>query len=155
MKISEYNQMMRYLTSTGEFVKNRRNNDEQSKIKNVGKNNKKTEKKSVEKQNIKVAMSETPEEEADMQMQMEAEQFYKWYLKNRGKTYKDYLKDKRAMLTPEQKKDPKIIELPLPFTFEEELDRMLEEEEKKPVDDESFQKGYEQGIQSILRVRKV
>ena len=49
----------------------------------------------------------------------------------------------------------KDLNLEYVSTFEEELDRMLEEEEKKPVDDESFQKGYEQGIQSVLRLRKV
>ena len=71
------------------------------------------------------------------------------------KKYNDWLKDKRAMLTPEQKKDPKIIELPLPFTFQEELDRMLEEEEKNTEKDESYKRGFDEGIQSILRVRKV
>ena len=100
-------------------------------------------------------MSETPEEEAEMMLSGEAVEFMKWLKKNKDKTYNDWLKDKKAMLTPEQKKDPKIIELPLPFTFQEELDRMLEEEEKNTEKDESYKRGFDEGIQSILRVRKV
>ena len=152
MKISEYNQMMAYLTRPA--------TPEQRKKYNVGnkvetKNTKKTEKKPVEKQTIKVAMSETPEEEAEMMLSGEAVEFMKWLKKNKDKTYNDWLKDKKAMLTPEQKKDPKIIELPLPFTFQEELERMLEEEEKNTEKDESYKRGFDEGIQSILRVRKV
>ena len=90
-----------------------------------------------------------------MMLSGEAVEFMKWLKKNKDKTYNDWLKDKKAMLTPEQKKDPKIIELPLPFTFQEELDRMLEEEEKNTEKDESYKRGFDEGIQSILRVRKV
>ena len=68
-------------------------------------------KKNIKKPTVKFAMSETPEEEAELLLQGEAEEFYKWYLKNRGKTYRDYLKDKKTMLSDDQKKDPKIIDL--------------------------------------------
>ena len=84
------------------------------------------------KKNTKVAMSETPREEAEMMLGLEAEQFMKWLKKNPKGTYKDWLKDKTAMLTDEQKKDKKIIDL-TPFlpSFEEELRRMEEREKEK------------------------
>ena len=75
---------------------------------------------------------------------------------NKDKTYNDWLKNKKAMLTDEQKKDPKIIDLEpyLPFTFDEEIERMLEEKEKQK-ENEIFQRGNDEGIASVLKVRKV
>ena len=60
------------------------------------------------------------------------------------------------MLTDEQKKDPKIIDLVshLPFTFDEEIERMLEEKEKQK-ENETFQRGYDEGIASVLKLKKV
>ena len=109
----------------------------------------------TEKNNIVIAMSETPSEEFQLDLSTEIEQFQEWLKNNKNGTYKEFLEDKTAFLTEEQKKDPKIIELPLPFTFQEELDRMLEEEEKNTEKDESYKRGFDEGIQSILRVRKV
>ena len=87
------------------------------------------------KKNIKVAMSETPKEEADLLLGIESKQFMQWLKKNKNKTYNDWLKDKKAILTEEQKKDKKIIDL-TPFlpSFEEELKRM-EEKEKETLED--------------------
>ena len=84
------------------------------------------------KKNIKVAMSETPKEEADLLLGIESKQFMQWLKKNKNKTYNDWLKDKKAILTEEQKKDKKIIDL-TPFlpSFEEELKRMEEKEKEK------------------------
>ena len=84
------------------------------------------------KKNTKVAMSETPKEEAEMMLGGEAEEFMKWLKDNPDKTYNDWLKDQTAMLTEEQKKDKKIIDL-TPFlpSFEEELRRMEEREKEK------------------------
>ena len=119
------------------------------------KNIKKTEKINNEKPSIKMAMSETPAEEADLLLGSEAEQFMEWLKKNKDKTYNDWLKDKKALLTEEQKKDPKIIDLVpyLPFTFDEEIERMLEDENTPK--EESYKRGFEEGIASILKVRKV
>tara|TARA_B110000444_G_C18286892_1_gene343371 strand:+ start:24 stop:482 length:459 start_codon:yes stop_codon:yes gene_type:complete len=152
MKINEYNQMMAYLTRPATPV-------EREKF-NVGnkvesKNIEKTEKIDNEKPPIKMAMSETPAEEADLLLGSEAEQFMEWLKKNKDKTYNDWLKDKKALLTEEQKKDPKIIDLVphLPFTFDEEIERMLEDENTPK--EESYKRGFEEGIASILKVRKV
>ena len=152
MKINEYNQMMAYLTRPATPV-------EREKF-NVGnkvepKNIEKTEKINNEKPPIKMAMSETPAEEADLLLGSEAEQFMEWLKKNKDKTYNDWLKDKKALLTEEQKKDPKIIDLVphLPFTFDEEIERMLEDENSPK--EESYKRGFEEGIASILKVRKV
>ena len=152
MKINEYNQMMAYLTRPATPV-------EREKF-NVGnkvepKNIEKTEKINNEKPPIKMAMSETPAEEADLLLGSEAEQFMEWLKKNKDKTYNDWLKDKKALLTEEQKKDPKIIDLVphLPFTFDEEIERMLEDENTPK--EESYKRGFEEGIASILKVRKV
>ena len=108
--------MMAYLTRPATAV-------EREKF-NVGnkvepKNIEKTEKINNEKPSIKMAMSETPAEEADLLLGSEAEQFMEWLKKNKDKTYNDWLKDKKALLTEEQKKDPKIIDLVpyLPFTL--------------------------------------
>ena len=119
------------------------------------KNIEKTEKINNEKPPIKMAMSETPAEEADLLLGSEAEQFMEWLKKNKDKTYNDWLKDKKALLTEEQKKDPKIIDLVpyLPFTFDEEIERMLEDENSPK--EESYKRGFEEGIASILKVRKV
>ena len=119
------------------------------------KNIEKTEKINNEKPPIKMAMSETPAEEADLLLGSEAEQFMEWLKKNKDKTYNDWLKDKKALLTEEQKKDPKIIDLVphLPFTFDEEIERMLEDENTPK--EESYKRGFEEGIASILKVRKV
>jgi len=152
MKINEYNQMMAYLTRPATPV-------EREKF-NVGnkvepKNIEKTEKINNEKPPIKMAMSETPAEEADLLLGSEAEQFMEWLKKNKDKTYNDWLKDKKAMLTEEQKKDPKIIDIVplLPFNFDEEIERMLEDENTPK--EESYKRGFEEGIASILKVRKV
>ena len=152
MKINEYNQMMAYLTRPATPV-------EREKF-NVGnkvepKNIEKTEKINNEKPPIKMAMSETPAEEADLLLGSEAEQFMEWLKKNKDKTYNDWLKDKKALLTEEQKKDPKIIDIVphLPFTFDEEIERMLEDENTPK--EESYKRGFEEGIASILKVRKV
>ena len=89
------------------------------------------------KKNLKVA-SETPKEEADLLLGMEAEQFMKWLKKNKDKTYKDWLKDKTAFLTDEQKKDPKIIDLePYLPSFSEEIKKM-EKQEQQEENKESF-----------------
>jgi len=88
-------------------------------------------KKVEAKKNIKVA-SETAEEEAEMQLGMEAIELLKWLKKNPTKTYKDWLKDKKAMLTDEQKKDPKIIDLePYLPSFEDVIKKYEEEKEEK------------------------
>ena len=144
--------MMQYLTRPATPV-------EREKF-NVGnkvepKNIEKTEKINNEKPPIKMAMSETPTEEADLLLGSEAEQFMEWLKKNKDKTYNDWLKDKKALLTEEQKKDPKIIDLVpyLPFTFDEEIERMLEDENTPK--EESYKRGFEEGIASILKVRKV
>ncbi len=52
--------------------------------------------------------------------------------KNKDKTYNDWLKDKEAFLTDEQKKDPKIIDLePFLPSFKEEMDKMEKQENKE------------------------
>ena len=56
-------------------------------------------------------MSETPTEEYQLDLSTEIEQFQEWLKNNKNGTYKEYLKDKTALLTEEQKKDPKIIDL--------------------------------------------
>lgn len=88
-------------------------------------------KKNFEK-NIKVAMSETPEEETEMMLGGEAVEFLKWLKEHPDSTYNDWLKDTKAELTEEQKKDKKIIDL-VPFlpSFKEELDKMEEEIDKE------------------------
>jgi len=88
-------------------------------------------KKVEAKKNIKVA-SETPPEEAEMQLGMEAIEFLKWLKKNPTKNYNDWLKDKTAMLTEDQKKDPKIIDLePYLPSFEDVIKKYEEEKEEK------------------------
>ena len=152
MKINEYNQMMAYLTRPATPVEREKFNGGN---KVEPKNSEKTEKINNEKPPIKMAMSETPAEEADLLLGSEAEQFMEWLKENKDKTYNDWLKDKKALLTEEQKKDPKIIDLVphLPFTFDEEIERMLEDENTPK--EESYKRGFEEGIASILKVRKV
>ncbi len=88
--------------------------------------------KIIDPEDIKFAMSETPQEEADLQLGMEAIEVLKWLKKNPTKTYKDWLKDKKAMLTEDQKKDPKIIDLtPYLPSFEEEIKKYEEEQKQK------------------------
>ena len=143
---------MAYLTRPG-TAKQRAEYNVGNKVES--KNIEETEKINNEKPPIKMAMSETPAEEADLLLGSEAEQFMEWLKKNKDKTYNDWLKDKKALLTEEQKKDPKIIDLVphLPFTFDEEIERMLEDENTPK--EESYKRGFEEGIASILKVRKV
>ena len=159
MKIKEYNEMMRYLTrpkdtdakkilkeistnpkSREAFKKAEK--EEKEMAKQVIKNSpikidiegilNKYEDGFESKKNTKVAMSETPKEEAEMMLGGEAVEFMRWLKKNPKGTYKDWLKDKTAMLTEEQKKDKKIIDLtPYLPSFEEELRRMEEREKEK------------------------
>ena len=90
--------------------------------------------KAKNKKNIKVAMSESPQEEAEIMLNSEALEFMKWLKKNPNKTYNDWLKSQEAFLTDEQKKDKKIIDItPLLPTFQEEIQKM--EEEKKQEED--------------------
>ncbi len=153
MRINEYNQMMNYLTRPG-TPKQRAEYNVGNKVKQ--KNIKKTEKTNVKKPTVKMAMSESPKEEAEIMLQLEAKEVMEWLKENKNKTYNDWLKNKEAMLTDEQKKDPKIIDLEpyLPFTFDEEIERMLQEKEKQK-ENETFQRGYEEGITSVLKVHKV
>jgi hypothetical protein len=120
----------------------------------LAKNKKKFEK------NIKVAMSETPDEETEMMLGSEALEFLKWLKEHPDSTYNDWLKDTKAELTEEQKKNPKIIDL-TPFlpTFDEEIKKM--EEEKKEETLNEFMKKKEKeyqtaqtmgGLRSILMV---
>ncbi len=88
-------------------------------------------KKVEAKKNIKVA-SETAEEEAEMMLGSEAIEFFKWLKKNPTKNYNDWLKDKTALLTDEQKKDPKIIDLePYLPSFEDVIKEYEKEQEEK------------------------
>tara|TARA_R110000824_G_scaffold181768_2_gene362617 strand:+ start:194 stop:757 length:564 start_codon:yes stop_codon:yes gene_type:complete len=122
-------------------------------------------KKVEPKKNIKVA-SETPEEEADLQLGMEAIEVLKWLKKNPTKTYKDWLKDKKAILTDEQKKDPKIIDLePYLPTFEDIIKKY--EEEKKQEKEQTLEeftnqklklmaeKDLNSGISSLVPLKRV
>ena len=115
--------------------------------------------------NIKVA-SETPLEEAEMLLGSEAIEFMKWLKKNPNKTYNDWLKDKTALLTEDQKKDPKIIDLtPYIPSFEEEIKEY--EKEKKQKDETTLEeftkrrlrlmaeKDLNSGISSLTPLRKI
>ena len=76
---------------------------------------------SNEKNKIVLAMSET------------------WLKKNKGGTYKDFLEDKSALLTDEQKKDPKIIDLePYLPNFEDVINQYEKEQEEKKETLEEF-----------------
>tara|TARA_R110000744_G_scaffold48229_1_gene105597 strand:+ start:155 stop:910 length:756 start_codon:yes stop_codon:yes gene_type:complete len=94
---------------------------------------------SNEKNKIVLAMSETPSEEYEMQLGAEIEQFQEWLKKNKGGTYKDFLEDKSALLTDEQKKDPKIIDLePYLPNFEDVIKQYEKEQEEKKETLEEF-----------------
>ncbi|MBT7252174.1 MAG: hypothetical protein HN875_00390, partial [Candidatus Nitrosopelagicus sp.] len=85
--------------------------------------------------------SETPLEEAEMLLGSEAIQFMKWLKDNPDKTYNDWLKDKKAMLTDEQKKDPKIIDLePYLPSFEDVIKKYEEEKKEDETTLEEFTK---------------
>jgi hypothetical protein len=116
----------------------------------------------TKKNNIVIAMSETPKEEADLLLGSEAEQFMKWLEKNKDKTYNDWLKDKKAILTEEQKKDPKIIDLePYLPSFEDIIKEYeLEQEQKKETLEQFIKRRSEEirlaeadaaGVSSLLR----
>ena len=84
-------------------------------------------------------MSETPSEEYEMQLGAEIEQFQEWLKKNKGGTYNDFLEDKSALLTEEQKKDPKIIDLePYLPNFEDVIKQYEKEQEEKKETLEEF-----------------
>lgn len=134
-------------------------NPKTNSIENVNAKPKKNFDKKFEK-NIKVAMSETPDEETEMMLGSEALEFLKWLKEHPDSTYNDWLKDTKAELTEEQKKNPKIIDL-TPFlpTFDEEIKKM--EEEKKEETLNEFMKKKEKeyqtaqtmgGLRSILMV---
>jgi len=90
----------------------------------------------TEKNNIIIAMSETPSEEYQLQLGIELKQFEEWLKKNKNGTYKEYLKDKTAMLTEEQKKDPKIIDLePYLPSFEDVIKKYEKEKEEESLND--------------------
>ena len=77
-------------------------------------------------------MSESPAEEYQLQLGIELKQFEEWLKKNKNGTYKEYLEDKSAMLTEEQKKDPKIIDLePYLPNFEDVIKEYEKEQEEK------------------------
>ena len=120
-------------------------------------------KKVEAKKDIKVAMSETPQEEAEMQLGMEAIELLKWSKKNPTKTYKDWLKDKKAMLTDEQKKDPKIIDLEPYLPSFEDIIKKYEEEKQDEQTLEEFtnqklrlmaEKDLNSGISSLIPLTK-
>ncbi len=96
-------------------------------------------KKIEPKKNIKVA-SETAEEEAEMMLGSEAIEFFKWLKKNPTKNYNDWLKDKTALLTDEQKKDPKIIDLEPYLPSFEDIIKEYEKEKKDEQNLEEFTK---------------
>ena len=99
-------------------------------------------------------------------------EFMKWFKKNPNKTYNDWLKKDKtledlAILTEDQKKDPKIIDLsPYLPTFEEELKRMeqqkKEEEKKETLENFILRRSREMklaeadssGLPNILGVRR-
>jgi len=116
----------------------------------------------TEKNNIVIAMSETPAEEFQLDLSAEMEQFKEWLKKNKNGTYKEFLKDKTAMLTEEQKKDPKIIDLePYLPSFEDIIKEYeLEQEQKKETLEQFINRRSEEirlteadrvGVSSLLR----
>jgi len=96
-------------------------------------------KKIEPKKKIKVA-SETAEEEAEMMLGSEAIEFFKWLKKNPTKNYNDWLKDKTALLTDEQKKDPKIIDIEPYIPSFEDIIKEYEKEKKDEQNLEEFTK---------------
>jgi hypothetical protein len=84
-------------------------------------------------------MSETPTEEYQLDLSTEIEQFQEWLKNNKNGTYKEYLKDKTALLTEEQKKDPKIIDLePYLPNFKDVIKQYEKEQEEKKETLEEF-----------------
>ena len=108
----------------------------------TAKNQKKIDKKTplaTEKNNIVIAMSETPSEEFQLDLSAEIEQFQKWLKENKNGTYQEFLKDKTALLTEEQKNDPKIIDLePYLPQFEDVIKQYEKEQEEKKETLEQF-----------------
>ena len=93
----------------------------------------------TEKNNIVIAMSETPSEEFQLDLSTEIEQFQEWLKNNKNGTYKEFLEDKTALLTDEQKKDPKIIDLePYLPNFEDVIKEYEKEQEEKKETLEQF-----------------
>ena len=84
-------------------------------------------------------MSETPSEEFQLDLSAEIEQFQKWLKENKNGTYQEFLKDKTALLTEEQKNDPKIIDLePYLPQFEDVIKQYEKEQEEKKETLEQF-----------------
>ena len=100
------------------------------------------------KKNTKVAMSETPKEEAEMLLGGEALEFLKWLKEHPNQTYNDWLKDKSASVKEDKKQDMNVIDL-VPFlpTFEEEIKKLEEEEESKEESREDFMRRRVREIQ--------
>ena len=109
---------------------------------------------------------------SDNKLSADDTEFMKWFKKNPNKTYNDWLKKDKtledlAILTEDQKKDPKIIDLsPYLPTFEEELKRMeqqkKEEEKKETLENFILRRSREMklaeadssGLPNILGVRR-
>ena len=119
----------------------------------------------TEKNKIVIAMSETPEEEFQLQLGAEIEQFMKWLKENENGTYKEFLEDKTAFLTEEQKKDPKIIDLePYLPNFEDVIKEYEKEQEEKKETMEDFIKrrsnemmlaeARNSGVPTLLKLNK-
>ena len=133
MKINEYNEMMSYLLRPAT----------KSPQKGSSKN-----KKILNNKNTKIAMSETPEEEAEMLLGGEALEFLKWLKEHPNQTYNDWLKDKSASVKEDKKQDMNVIDL-VPFlpTFEEEIKKLEEEEKNKEESREDFMRRRVREIQ--------
>jgi len=118
-----------------------------------------------EKYNIVIAMSETPSEEFQLDLSTEIEQFQEWLKNNKNGTYKEFLEDKTAFLTEEQKKDPKIIDLePYLPNFEDVIKEYEKEQEEKKETMEDFIKrrsremmlaeARNSGVPTLLKLKK-
>jgi hypothetical protein len=106
----------------------------------------------TEKNNIVIAMSESPTEEYELQLGIELKQFEEWLKKNKNGTYKEYLKDKTAILTDEQKKDPKIIDLePYLPNFEDVIKQYEKEkdEKKETLEEFIYRRGKEMKLAEV------
>jgi len=119
----------------------------------------------TEKNNIVIAMSETPSEEFQLDLSTEIEQFQEWLKNNKNGTYKEFLEDKTAFLTEEQKKDPKIIDLePYLPNFEDVIKEYEKEQEEKKETMEDFIKrrsremmlaeARNSGVPTLLKLKK-
>ena len=159
MKISEYNQMMRYLTRPKEptmkaskrdildYVNQQQHmydgaplSEKNKKINAMAKGGVIKDPTFTKYNTGGTAKNIKKNKKSENKLSGEDIEFMKWFKKNPNKTYNDWLKKDKtledlAILTEDQKKDPKIIDLsPYLPTFEEELKRMEEqkkEEEKK------------------------